>query len=577
MKNLRNFWHHLKLGQMLGLVLLVIFALITAIGVAGILHVVSVYNKEMYNLSVSNSRSITSELDGIVDSINVFGDYFVGDDIIQSNLLIVRDSNDQAELSIAKRALMRRLNSLQGTLPHVKDMTLIISNNDSVHSGDAVPYFSHEDMISNNQRAIAAQGKSIWVSDMLGNTYYVRQIRERQYLRLDHLAILYLKIDIGSLLEKIQNRYNSDDEILITVQHDNTVLFSNLIDATDRHHNDVDRGKNYSFMTVDGNKYLVIHENSPNDSWQYTHYLNYQAISNQIAKVVLKSGLMLLLAMLIALLIVHFIVRKIIKHLKVLEDKMAYFESGNMDMSHFPSYSKRTDEIGVLHQHFNRMVHRFDTLITDNYLKQLLIKDNTIKMLSQQINPHFLNNVLDSICWLAESYEAFDIAQMSYSLAHLLRLSITDDQACVPLHQEMEFLDHYVKIQQVRFTDRLNVIQQVPPEALDVIVPRFSIQPLFENAIKHSMELSDEVCTVHLSAECTDDLVQICVSNTGSQFDENIADLVRSRQIKETGSIGLVNIDERLRLLFGNQCGLNFENRAGLAIVSFSIPRGGHT
>ncbi len=570
MRRIQRFWHYIKLSQKIRLTLLGMFAVITAIGVGGMWHISSVYNQEMYNLGVSNTRIIASELDGMLDSIRVFGDYFVGDDIIQNNLVLVNDPDNLVEAIAAKRALQRRLNSLEGTVSYIKDMALIFPNEDAVHSGDGLPVFSISEMRDNNERAIAAQGRPIWVSDELGNTYYIRQIRLKKYLKLDHMAVLYLKVDIGLLLDRIQERFKIEDELLLTIHHNATILFTNVVDHPEHY---VEEHEDYSFVSVAGNKYLVIQERSSESSWYYSHYLDYQRISRQVAWVVVRSSIFLLLAMFVALFLIHLIVKRIIEHLEVLEEKMEHFEEGNMDLSSFPSYATRPDEIGSLHQHFDRMVSRFDTLINDNYLKQLLIKDNTIKMLSQQVNPHFLYNVLDSICWLSESYGAEDIAQMSYSLAHLFRLSISDDQACVPLRQELEFLDHYVKIQSLRFVDRLTYEQHISPHCLGVKVPKFSIQPLLENAIKHSMDLSDEVCKILLSVECGAEEVRISVSNTGSQFDENITEMVQSKKLKQSGNIGLVNIHERIELLFGSEYGLSFNNENDLATVSFTVPR----
>jgi two-component system sensor histidine kinase YesM len=572
---IRRLLHRLKLEQKIGIVLIIVFGAIVCIGLLEIRHVTSVYDEEMYNISVVNTRSILSELDGILDSVNVFGDYFVGDDIIQTNLSTIKESPDQVDISVAKRTILRRLNSLSGTVQFVKDMALVLPSREVIHSGDGFLLFS-DDMNRANELAAASQGKVVWISDDLGNIYYVRQIRRKEYLKLDHLAVLYLKLDIGGILAEISTRFGLEASLDLSIYHDDRLLYSSFqgvsggIDALPAFSEGNGR---YSFMTIDGNKYFVTDGVLPGSHWRYVHYLDYQSLSKRISSIVLNSVSILLLAMLLSLIIIHYIVKHIIHHLHVLEHKMERFESGDMDMSKFPSYKKRPDEIGMVHQHFDRMVERFDGLIKDNYVKQLLIKDNTIRMLSSQINPHFLYNVLDSIYWLAQGYGADDIEQMSYSLANLFRISISNDEVCVPLKRELEFLDYYIKIQMIRFNDRLSFGMDIPDELLDVFVPKFSIQPLVENAIKHSLELNDEPCRIFLSVRRDGDGVMVSIANTGSCFEEDLAQRVRSRQVKQSGSIGLVNIDERLRLLFGNEYGLSFHNDGGMAIVSFSVPR----
>lgn len=567
--------NHLKLEQKIGIVLIALFCVIVCIGLFEIRNMSLAYDEEMYNVSVANTKSLLFELDSILDSVSVFGDYFVGDDIIQTHLSTIKDSSGLAETSSAKRAITKRLNSLQGTVSFVKDIALSIDSQEVIHSGDGIQ-ISNEDLDYANGMAISSQGKVVWIPDDFGNIYYVRQIRRKEYLKLDHLAVLYLKLDTPGILLEMADRFNYDSPLNLSIYHNNQLLFSSFHIGADDSASLLafaEKGDKYTIANIDGNKYFVINGILPGSKWQYIHYLDYQSLFNSISSIVLYSVIILLFAMMLALIVIHYIVKYIINQLHVLELKMAHFQSGNLDMSIFPDYSKRLDEIGAVHQNFDKMVVRFDTIIKDNYVKQLLIKDNTIKILSQQINPHFLYNVLDSICWLSQKYGAQDIEQISYSLANLFRISISNDEVCVPLRRELEFLEHYIKIQTIRFNDRLLFEMHIPEESLEVSVPKFSIQPLVENAIKHAVEMSDEPCRITLSAQCHDNEIVLSIANTGSCFDGDIEERVHNHQMKQSDSIGLVNIDERLQLLFGNEYRLHFHNESGKAVVSFSLPR----
>ena len=180
-------------------------------------------------------------------------------------------------------------------------------------------------------------------------------------------------------------------------------------------------------------------------------------------------------------------------------------------------------------------------------------------------NRDFLYNVLDSMYWLAERYKAEDIAKMSYSLANLFRTSISGSELVVPLSKELEFVHHYVEIQTIRFSDMFSFEYTCPDELLSVNVPRFSIQPLVENAVKHAVEENGEVCHVHLSAAAEGNDVVVSISNTGSQFSDDM-------DLEKKGRIGLKNINQRLTLLFGDEYALRFSNENGEAVVSFKVP-----
>lgn len=242
-------------------------------------------------------------------------------------------------------------------------------------------------------------------------------------------------------------------------------------------------------------------------------------------------------------------------------------------------YSTRNDEIGLLHRRFDQTVLNYKRLVHDNYRKQLLLKDAAIRNLEQQIHPHFLYNVLDSIYLLAEAHGAPDIADMSHSLACLFRASVSDGAPTIPIRNELDYLDSYIHIQLLRFQELIHFSSSLDEPCLDVMIPKLSIQPLVENAIKHSIEETGESCKIVLTIADQEKGTYISVSNTGSRFEDDME--YRLRHPKESLSdtleihgIGLRNINERLQLIYGEQCRLHFFNNGPCAVVYFIIPKG---
>ena len=195
-------------------------------------------------------------------------------------------------------------------------------------------------------------------------------------------------------------------------------------------------------------------------------------------------------------------------------------------------------------------------------------------MLQQQINPHFLYNTLDTINWMAQKYGADDISTMVRSLGNLFRASITGEGDLIPLADELAVLDNYIQIQKIRFKDRLVFELVVPEDISHIFVPKLCIQPLVENALKHAMEYTDEICTIRVTVREREGSYRIKVANTGSQFEEDLLWKIEHRQITPQGSgVGLVNIDSRLKLIYGDHYGLTFYNKNGMAVVMLSIPK----
>ena len=214
------------------------------------------------------------------------------------------------------------------------------------------------------------------------------------------------------------------------------------------------------------------------------------------------------------------------------------------------------------------------TLRDKNYEKQLLLRDTNIKMLQQQINPHFLYNTLDTINWMAQKYGADDISTMVRSLGNLFRAAVNSKEDLIPLKKELDVLKDYIRIQQIRFGDRLDFQLHVPDDISHIYVPTLCIQPLVENALKYALEFSHDVCHITVTISEKDTVYQITVANTGSHFEDDLIWKLEHRQVTPQGSgVGLVNINSRLKLLFGDRYGLSIYNEDGMAIVLLSIPK----
>ena len=204
--------------------------------------------------------------------------------------------------------------------------------------------------------------------------------------------------------------------------------------------------------------------------------------------------------------------------------------------------------------------------------KDLAQKQADITYLQNQINPHFLYNVLDSIYWLSQKYDADDIAAMSYSLASLFRAAVSSEDL-VTLRKELELLKSFLDIQRSRFPDQISYKVDADDALMSVLLPKFSLQPLVENAVKHSIEEHGGSTEIEVKCSRCDNGVLFEVSNTGSQFPSDLQEKLRKGTVSSSSErIGLQNIDERLHLLFGDGSGLGFRNENGRAIVSFYVP-----
>lgn len=189
-------------------------------------------------------------------------------------------------------------------------------------------------------------------------------------------------------------------------------------------------------------------------------------------------------------------------------------------------------------------------------LEQLL-KDTQLKVLQAQVNPHFLFNTLNTISRLAYLENAAQTEKMTYSLGKILRYSLRNIEQLITLDEELEYLRHYLSIQQTRYRDLLNVTITVQEGLQDFKIPIFTLQPIVENSIVHGFESTGNPMTIAIEVLEDDQMTVINISDTGRGIRKDSCDLPKSTGAGHTTKIGLTNVNKRLQYYFGEEWGIN--------------------
>lgn len=174
--------------------------------------------------------------------------------------------------------------------------------------------------------------------------------------------------------------------------------------------------------------------------------------------------LIMLVVLLLCLVLFNYLVNVITGHFTTLIRKMDAFGEDETTLPQSDAdYSSRSDEIGELHRRFDKMAVHVQDLIQKNYVNELLAKDAQFKFLESQINPHFLYNTLDSINWRAKALGDKDISTMVEALGALLRVTLSHKETISTIGSELEIVRNYMSIIQVRYDDRIEFRDEVPP------------------------------------------------------------------------------------------------------------------
>ena len=242
----------------------------------------------------------------------------------------------------------------------------------------------------------------------------------------------------------------------------------------------------------------------------------------------------------------------------------------------------KNEEMGQLVDTFNHMSAGLEDSFNRVYVEEIAERDATLKALQSQINPHFLNNTLEIINWKARLSGNDDVSEMIGALSVMMNATLNrSNEMFIPLSEELSYVDAYIYIIKERFGSRFSFTKEIDASLLEVRIPRLIIQPIVENAVEHGGDVyGNRIGRLIVEGEAKD--LQIRVENNGSitpQDEERIRSLLSDKKPGEANqpdrmSIGIRNVNLRLRLLYGEASGLTIEERPkGTTVSTIRIRR----
>lgn len=292
-----------------------------------------------------------------------------------------------------------------------------------------------------------------------------------------------------------------------------------------------------------------------------------------IRNILLFTNLIFMISFLIvALLISNIISKPIIK----LSMSMKKVEKGNFNEK---VVVESKDEIGKLSQNFNHMLDRVSDLMVLTREQERLKKDAEFEALQAQINPHFLFNTLSSIRWAAAAYGDKKVEDMVHALSVLLRSSINNGQGMVTIGEEISILRHYLNLVQMR-QGAVYILECYIEECImQYRIPHLLLQPIVENSILHGFEELNENGIIRITATVEKDMLKIELSDNGKGLEGNTLKCILDSEYstlnkkKYYKSVGLKNIHERIKLIYGENYGIDIrDGEKNGTIVTLSLP-----
>lgn len=214
-------------------------------------------------------------------------------------------------------------------------------------------------------------------------------------------------------------------------------------------------------------------------------------------------------------------------------------------------------EVGILSDSLNTMIDKINELLTQVTKEQIRLRKAEFKILQSQINPHFLYNTLDTIVWLAEAGEPQKVVSMVESLSDFFRTSLNHGKDIVTIKEELQHVNSYLKIQQVRYQDILEYEIHASEELGKYLIPKITIQPLVENALYHGIKNKRGLGIIIISVSKGEDSLLVKVEDNGIGMSEErllqVVEGIKHKTPNEKNMYGLYNVNERIRLNFGEE------------------------
>lgn len=562
--------------------LIVIISLILS-DVASYNYVYNICRNQLIDNQKAKISTTVSELGYIADDTKKIATMQAVDSEIQAYLKKpIPESSYEKYSSIQN--IKNKLNSISVQREYLNNISLIrndnsILNDDIIMSNVMTDYGADPD-------SYLKELKETWYTQMpKGSRDY---FSDKYDLSLNHSTAVMLPYIL-----KISNTYSPDQmlgKIIINVDYDyiknvvvkysnpdnsnywfsvsGQVLYKNVSESDTLKEDDI---KKYVDRTEEGKSYIysnsvgyVFVDRTLKNGWVIASVLPYGNISGNLRSIVYFYLLITVIIMVLLLGIFIPTALGLVRPITDLSHSMKRVSAGHMDEK---ITVKSDDEVGYLAQCYNRMLGDIKMYMKKIKEDEKTKKDFQLNLLLAQINPHFIYNTLQTIVYMAKKEKADDIERMTRSFIGVLQeiVRIGDGGLTTTLDQELEVVRQYFTIQEFRYKGHFEVNWNIDEKYLDRVVPRSILQPIVENSLYHGILTTSKKGIINITVAGTDKTIDIEILDNGIGMDSQTIDKLLNFNDKtahkgEMRSIGINNVNERIKYICGPEYGLTIES-----------------
>ncbi|BBH23016.1 histidine kinase [Paenibacillus baekrokdamisoli] len=323
---------------------------------------------------------------------------------------------------------------------------------------------------------------------------------------------------------------------------------------------------------VDGKKVLVVSRSYPRLDWIIIGIVPIHEITkdNQVlTDRFLRLGVIFVIA---AIILTLLIAKSITKPLNKIKRTIQEVKGGNLDVW---LDIKSRDEIGALAKEFNKMVGNTKILMENIIEEQKKKKEYELAVMQSQINPHFLYNTLESICGLADLKRNADVVKIVNQLALFYRGVLSKGSPVISMEDEIVITQTYLEILKIRYGDQIDYTLDFDPEVYKYKTIKLLLQPIVENSIYHGLKNKRGKGHIHIKGSVKGEYLVIVIADDGIGIQKEKLDTILNMDESDykNKSFGVKSTDERIKLYFGTEYGLDIASEYGKGtVVTFTLP-----
>ena len=369
--------------------------------------------------------------------------------------------------------------------------------------------------------------------------------------------ILYMDVDYQKLFTPYAETLISEFGLYITDQDGKLVFEESRFSGKNQNY-DLTYSEFLEQRDRGSTDYIILCEQSNTTGWTVWLYQPVGLAGEAMRPIGVMAGVTILICIFAAVLAYFITSGMVSSRIERLTHFMQEVQEGSMDMQ---MESDDRDEIGMLYRGFGSMMKRIRTLINEVYLSKITQKEAELKALQAQINPHFLYNTLSLINWKALAAGEEDISRMTLALSTFYRTALNRGRNVLQVETELSNTRAYLEIQSMLHDGDFDYEIEAQTEILQCESLNLILQPLVENAIHHGIEeKTDGRGKITVRGWKEDNCVWFMVEDNGVGMEQEVADKILTMESK---GYGVRNVDERIRLCYGEKYAMKVESVVG--------------